>query len=57
MAHDPKYATNTDRVAHCDELDAAIEAWTNTLTAEELLVEVRAKGSRRDFCRVVSSAK
>lgn len=41
IAKDPKFATNVDRVRHQPELDAAIEAWTNSLTAEEVLVQVQ----------------
>ena len=35
LASDPRYATNPDRVRHPRELDAAIGAWTATLTVEE----------------------
>jgi CoA:oxalate CoA-transferase len=28
---DPRFATNADRVAHMDEIDAAVSAWTRTL--------------------------
>jgi formyl-CoA transferase len=35
LAGDPRYATNPDRVRHARELDAAIGAWTATLTVEE----------------------
>ena len=34
-----RFATNVDRVAHQKELDDAIEAWTNTLTSEEVLAK------------------
>jgi crotonobetainyl-CoA:carnitine CoA-transferase CaiB-like acyl-CoA transferase len=39
-----RYATNVDRVAHAAELDAAIEAWTRTLTAEQLLAAAKKAG-------------
>ena len=35
LAADPAYATNADRCAHRDALDAAIAAWTRTLMARE----------------------
>ena len=35
LASDPRYATNPDRVRHAEELDAAIGAWTATLTVDE----------------------
>jgi crotonobetainyl-CoA:carnitine CoA-transferase CaiB-like acyl-CoA transferase len=35
LARDPAYATNGDRCARRDALDAAIAAWTGTLTAME----------------------
>ncbi len=35
LANDPRYATNNGRVAHRDELDAAVAAWTRTLPARE----------------------
>src|SRR4051812_5779385 len=34
LASDPAYATNGDRCAHRDALDAAIAAWTRTLSAK-----------------------
>jgi crotonobetainyl-CoA:carnitine CoA-transferase CaiB-like acyl-CoA transferase len=37
MADDPKYATNTGRVAHEAEVDGAIAAWTATLPAVDVL--------------------
>jgi formyl-CoA transferase len=35
LAGDPVYATNADRCARRDALDAAIAAWTRTLDAKE----------------------
>jgi crotonobetainyl-CoA:carnitine CoA-transferase CaiB-like acyl-CoA transferase len=35
LATDPRYATNGDRCAHRAALDAAIAAWTRTLTAKD----------------------
>jgi len=35
LARDPAYATNADRCARRDALDAAIAAWTRTLPAKE----------------------
>jgi len=37
MANDPKCAHNNDRVEHEPEIDAAIEAWTDQHTLEEVL--------------------
>ncbi len=37
MASDPKYASNTGRVAHEAEVDGAIAAWTATLPAAEVM--------------------
>ena len=37
MGEDPKYAENADRVAHQDEVDGAIEAWTLSLDAKDVL--------------------
>ncbi len=36
MADDPRFATNADRVKHEAEVDAAISAWTATLSAAEV---------------------
>jgi crotonobetainyl-CoA:carnitine CoA-transferase CaiB-like acyl-CoA transferase len=36
MADDPRFATNADRVKHEGEVDAAISAWTATLSAAEV---------------------
>jgi formyl-CoA transferase len=35
IARDPSYATNGDRCAHRDALDAAIAAWTRTMPAKD----------------------
>jgi crotonobetainyl-CoA:carnitine CoA-transferase CaiB-like acyl-CoA transferase len=37
MAEDPRFADNTGRVAHEQEIDAAISAWTASLDAAEVL--------------------
>jgi formyl-CoA transferase len=37
MANNLKYAHNNDRVAHAEEIDSAIEAWTSQYTFEEVL--------------------
>ncbi len=37
MAEDPRFANNAGRVAHEDEIDEAITAWTKTLDASEVL--------------------
>jgi crotonobetainyl-CoA:carnitine CoA-transferase CaiB-like acyl-CoA transferase len=42
MADGPRFATNADRVAHEDEVDGAISAWTATLTAPEVVAKMEA---------------
>lgn len=42
MAEDPRFATNADRVVHEAEVDAAIAAWTGTLTAAEVVANLEA---------------
>jgi crotonobetainyl-CoA:carnitine CoA-transferase CaiB-like acyl-CoA transferase len=37
MASDPRLATNPDRVQHAEEIDAAIAAWTSTLTPAQVV--------------------
>jgi crotonobetainyl-CoA:carnitine CoA-transferase CaiB-like acyl-CoA transferase len=37
LADDPRMANNAGRVSHEKELDAAITAWTSTITAEQVL--------------------
>ena len=37
MADDPKYQGNENRVLHEEEIDRALEAWTATLTLDEVL--------------------
>jgi crotonobetainyl-CoA:carnitine CoA-transferase CaiB-like acyl-CoA transferase len=56
-AHEPRFATVADRVAHQDELDARVEGWTRTLTAEEVMKTLQAAGvaagvvsNARDLC-------
>lgn len=40
LGQDPSLADNAGRVARVEELDAAIEAWTSTLTVEAVLAEL-----------------
>ncbi len=40
LADDPRLADNAGRVAHQEEVDGAIAAWTATLTSEELLARL-----------------
>ena len=42
LREDPRFGTATDRVVHVDALDAAIEEWTRTLPASEVLGSLRA---------------
>lgn len=41
LALDPRLRNNAGRVEHQAEVDAAISAWTRTLTAEEILATLR----------------
>lgn len=36
LAHDPRYATHVARGKHQAELDALVDAWTRTLTVDEV---------------------
>ena len=42
MADDPRFATNAGRVAHMDETDALVEAWTRTLGKMEVFARTKA---------------
>lgn len=42
MADDPRFASNADRVAHEEEVDGAISAWTATLDAAEVVERMEA---------------
>jgi len=42
LADDPRYADNPGRVRHAGDLDAAIAAWTATLTLDDLSAAVEA---------------
>lgn len=49
LAEDPRFATPTARTRHEDEMDAAVNAWTESLpleTLEKLLEEAGVPGSR-----------
>lgn len=41
LTDDPRFATNDARVAHQDELDAIIQAWTSQRSREAALAEMR----------------
>ncbi len=41
LADDPRFATNAARVAHIDETDALIEAWTRTLPKMEVFARTK----------------
>jgi crotonobetainyl-CoA:carnitine CoA-transferase CaiB-like acyl-CoA transferase len=41
MADDPRFAGNENRVAHEQEIDDALAAWTRTLTLDEVLEALR----------------
>jgi crotonobetainyl-CoA:carnitine CoA-transferase CaiB-like acyl-CoA transferase len=41
LADDPRFATNTGRVAHMDETDALVEAWTRTLPKMEVFARTK----------------
>src|SRR6202049_3976172 len=42
LADDPRFATNAGRVAHMDETDALVEAWTRTLGKMEVFARAKA---------------
>ena len=42
LAEDPRFATNAARVAHMDETDALVEAWTRTLPKMEVFARTKA---------------
>jgi len=42
LAADPRFATNAARVAHMDETDALVDAWTRTLPKMEVFARAKA---------------
>jgi CoA:oxalate CoA-transferase len=42
LASDPRFATNAARVAHIEETDAVVEAWTRTLGKMEVFARTKA---------------
>ena len=42
LALDPRFATNADRIAHMDETDAVVAAWTRTLPKMEIFARLKA---------------
>ena len=42
MKDDPRFATNAARVAHMDETDALVEAWTRSLKKMEVFAQTKA---------------
>jgi crotonobetainyl-CoA:carnitine CoA-transferase CaiB-like acyl-CoA transferase len=44
MAEDPRFQDNTGRVQHQEEIDGAIEAWTQTLPAKEVVEKMDKAG-------------
>lgn len=42
LIHDPRFATNDDRVDNATELDALIEEWTSERTTEQAISEMEA---------------
>jgi CoA:oxalate CoA-transferase len=42
LKDDPRFATNASRVAHIDETDALVEAWTRTLGKMEVFARTKA---------------
>lgn len=44
MVHDPRFSSNLERVAHQDELDAVIEAWTGQRAPREVMETLQAAG-------------
>ena len=53
LKDDPRFATNAARVAHMDETDALVEAWTRTLPKMEVFARTR---SYRIPCAPVRTA-
>jgi crotonobetainyl-CoA:carnitine CoA-transferase CaiB-like acyl-CoA transferase len=48
---DSRFATLADRLAHQDALDAAVEAWTVTRSAEEVMVALQNAGVPAGVCQ------
>ena len=44
IANDPEYSTNDGRVAHLDEIDAAITAWTRARSYQEVVATLNEHG-------------
>ena len=44
LANDARYATNKDRVAHMDEVDALVAAWTASLSRDDVFAAARQHG-------------
>ena len=42
LADDPRFATNADRIAHMDETDALVAAWTQALDKMEIFARTKA---------------
>ncbi|HVB15855.1 MAG TPA: CoA transferase [Stellaceae bacterium] len=42
LAADPRFATNADRIAHLDEIDAAVAEWTQALPKMEIFALAKA---------------
>src|SRR5580658_5978569 len=42
LAEDPRFKTNADRVAHMDETDDVVSAWTATLGKMEVFARLKA---------------
>ncbi len=57
LASDPAYATNGDRCARRDALDAAIAAWTRTLPAKEAEERWRQRMCRARGCTISPTAR
>jgi crotonobetainyl-CoA:carnitine CoA-transferase CaiB-like acyl-CoA transferase len=53
-ALDPKFATNEGRLAHQDELDARVEAWTTEFADYEVMELLQAAGVRAGVCQHAS---
>ncbi len=50
-AHDAKFATNADRLANQDELDAGIEAWTSAREDYAVMMTLQAAGVPAGVCQ------
>jgi len=56
LVHDPRFATNEDRLEHGDELDALISAWALLRDRDDAVAELRGFGAAAGPLETISSA-